>query len=278
MSTSEHILDVNDATFEYEVIQYSQNKPVVVDFWASWCRPCKMMSPILDRLAVEANGAFRLARLDSDGNPNTILRFSVRSLPTIKAFSEGQLVGDLVGEQPEGRMRELISHLAPPSPANLAVEKADSLFANHQWKDAEIIYSQVLDEFPGFPAAQLGLTKLMLLQGRAADAQNLIHDFTPSRFYKSAEQLRPYADTLAAYQKHLLPDETPLDASFKNSFRLVERGNIPAALDGLLDILRSDRNYRNGKARLIFLSLLELLGDEDPTTRQYRAELATVLF
>jgi putative thioredoxin len=278
MSTSEHIFDVNDTTFEYEVIQYSQNKPVVVDFWAQWCRPCKTMSPVLERLAIEANGTFRLAKLDADGNPNTIMRFSVRSLPTIKAFSEGQMVGELVGEQPDGRLRDLVSRLSPPSPANLAVEKANSLFANHQWKDAEVIYRQVLGEFPGFPAAQLGLTKLMLLQGRASDAQNMIHDFTPSRFYKSAEQLRPFADTLAAYQKQLLPDETPQDAAFKNSFRLVEKGNIPAALDGLLDILRSDRNYRNGKARLIFLSLLELLGEEDPTTRQYRAELATVLF
>jgi len=278
MMTSDFILDVSEANFEYEVLGYSHNVPVVVDFWANWCRPCKVLGPQLEQLTVEASGAFRLARVDVDENPNLALRYSVRSIPTVKAFSEGQVVNEFVGLIPEPRLREFISKITPPSPLALAVEKAESLLTLQQWSGAEKTFLQVLEQSPGNPACLLGLAKSYLAQGKAREAKDILYDFPPSRQFSDSKKLEPLADVMLELKKGTLPTDTDLDAAFCNSIRLAGRGNIPAAVDGLLDILRQDRHYRNGNARLVILSLLDVLGDENPQTRQYRSELASILF
>jgi len=273
-----HIIDVTEADFEYEVLAYSQNTPVVVDFWANWCRPCKILSPMLERLTIEAHGAFRLARVDVDQNPNLALRYGVRTLPSVKIFTDGQVSSEFVGVQPEGRLREILSHIIPPSPANLAVEKADSLLAAHRWGEAEKLYRQILQTYPDQPASLYGLAKALIAQNRAAEALEILRNFPPSRYFSQAQTLLPLAEAQEACQRNALPEETDLDATFSHSIRLTGRGNMLAAVDGLLEILRQDRQYRNGLARLVVLALLEMMGEDDPLTRQYRSELASILF
>jgi putative thioredoxin len=276
--TSGHIRDVSEADFEYEVLAYSQNTPVVVDFWASWCRPCKILSPLLERLAIEAQGAFRLARVDVDRNPNLALRYGVRTLPTVKVFSDGQVSAEFVGLQPEARLREILSNITPPSPANLAVEKAESLLAAYEWVEAENAFRQILKMVPDQPASLFGLAKSLIGQNRGTEALNILRHFPPSRQFSQAQTLLPLAEAQAAYLRGALPGDTDLDATFSNSIRLTGRGNLPAAVDGLLEILRQNRQYRGGLARQVVLALFELLGEEEPLTRQYRAELASILF
>jgi putative thioredoxin len=275
---TDDIINVSEIDFEYEVLGYSQNTPVIVDFWAVWCRPCKTLSPMLEGLASEAHGSFRLAKVDVDGNPNLALRYGVHSLPTIKAFSQGEVVSELVGLIPEGRLREFVNRLAPPGPSSLAQEKADSLLNLRQWMQAEKTYREVLEVTPNQPAATLGLAKAILAQGRGQEALNMLKYFPPSRYYSQAEELMPYAKVLVDLLDDQLPEENELDASFNNSIRLAARGNLPAALDGLFDILRQAKRHNSGQTRLIVLSLLALLGDEDNLTRQYRTELASILF
>lgn len=276
--SSEYIIDVNDADFEYEVISYSQNTPVIVDFWATWCKPCKVMDPILERLVIEAQGAFRLARVDVDQNPNLAMRFSVRNIPTVKAFSGGVVVSEFVGAQPEARLREFVSKITPPSPLSLALEKAESLLKEHQWSEGEKTYRSILEQEPGNPSALLGLSKIVLGLGKATEAVQILHDFPASKQYNDAEILVPYANALLAYQNNKLDDETDLDAAFRSSIRMASRGNFAAGLDGLFDILRQDKRFRNGKARLVALSIFEIMGEDDPNIRQYRSELASILF
>ncbi len=105
----------------------------MVDFWAEWCQPCKRLGPLLEQLTEEARGNFRLARVDVDANPNLALRYSVRSIPTVKAFSQGQVVAEFAGLQPEPRVREFLGKLLPPSEVSLQIEKANSLLETHQW-------------------------------------------------------------------------------------------------------------------------------------------------
>lgn len=276
--TADHILDVSEADFEYEVLAYSQNTPVVVDFWASWCRPCKTLSPLLERLTLEAQGAFRLARVDVDRNPNLAIRYGVRTLPTVKIFTDGHVSGEFVGLQPEARLREILGNITPPSPASLAVEKADSLLASHRWAEAEGIYRHILSMVPDHSAAMLGFAKSLVGQNRGGEVLDMLRHFPPSRQFSHAQTLLPFAEAQAALQRGALPMETDLDATFANSVRLAGRGNLPAAADGLLDILRQNRQYRSGLARQVILGLLEVLGEEDPLTRQYRYELALILF
>jgi putative thioredoxin len=278
MMASDFIINVTEADFEYEVLAYSQQKPVVVDFWAEWCGPCKVLGPVLERLALEAQGGFRLAKLNVDNNPNLAIRYGVHGIPAVKAFRDGKVVSEFVGVQPEGRVREFLRAIAP-SASDLTLEKARSMADMGQWKSAERAYRQVLAESPNQPAALLGLSRSLLLQGRAAEGQQLLQNFPASREFNSAETLRPLAEALARVENGVeFDDDDPLGAAYERALRLILRGNIPASMDGLLDILRQDKHYQNDEARKVILGTFELLGEKDPLTRQYRQELASVLF
>ncbi len=277
MMASEYIVNVSESDFEYEVINYSQEVPVVVDFWAEWCVPCKVLSPLLEKLAEEAQGAFRLAKVDVDENPKLAQRYGVRSIPAVKAFNQGQIVYEFVGALSEPGLKEFIRRLVP-TPSDLLLEKGVSLLRLHQWSQAEKAFSEYLDQEPDNSLGLLGLAKSLLSQGLGSQASEILQDFPASREFKTAESLFPLARAFVLFQQGKLEGDSPLDAAFRNSIRLAGKGNILAALDGLLDILRQKKHYRDDQARMVVLALLELLGEEDPQTREYRQELATVLF
>ena len=271
---------MSEADFEYHVITYSQNVPVVVDFWAEWCGPCRVIGPILRRLAEEAKGGFRLAKVNVDENPNLALRYNVRSIPLVKAFKEGNMVAEFVGAKPESKIREFL-HEVTPDQSDLNLEKGQSLLEMQQSIEAESSFRQALDTSPTNTAALLGLARCLLLQGRGTEALDLLSNFPTSKEYASAEKLHPLAKELSQLdteRARIKATGDPLDAAFQNSLRLINRGNAEAAMDGLLDILREDKHYNDGEARRIMVALLEMLGDNNPITRQYRGELASVLF
>jgi putative thioredoxin len=276
--SSENIISVNEADFEYEVVAYSQNTPVIVDFWADWCRPCKLLSPLLEQLTNEFNGSFRLAKVDVDANPNIALRCKVHTLPTVVAFSEGNLVANFAGLQPESRIREFIEQIVPPSPANLMVEKGNSLLASEKLDQAEAAFQEGLGVDKQSAGALLGLMKINLRRGKPEEAFQILRIFPACREYNQAEQLLPLIQSMEDLQKARLPHESDLDAAFENSLRLAMKGNLFAGLDGLLDILRQDKHYRKDRARLTALALLELVDPLGTQTLQYRKELTTILF
>ncbi len=277
MMTSDFIIDVGEADFEYEVLAFSQNLPVVVDFWADWCRPCKDLSPLLEKIAREADGAFRLARVNVDHNPNLALRFSVRSLPTVKAFSSGDVVAEFVGMQPENRLREFFSRLQPPSPAALTIEKGNALLSGQKWHEAEMIFRQALEHAPDNPEGLLGLSMALLAQGKGHEADSILTSFPASRQYSQAEMLLHFSSEVLDLHKHQPGGETDeREAAYWNAVRLAAHGRIPPALDGLLDLLRQDKSDQ--RVRRLILSLLELLGADSPLSREYRKEMTSILF
>jgi len=276
--TSNNIIDVNEVDFEYEVIAYSQNSPVLVDFWAEWCQPCKTLSPLLERLTAEAQGGLRLAKVNIDQNPNLAQMYNVRSIPTVKAFSQSQMVAEFVGLQPEERLRDFIAKIIPPSVVDLEIEKGQNLITSEKWAEAEIVFRKALTIKSESPAALLGLIKSQLVLGHGEEALKELGDFPASRESSSAERLLPFARTLVNHKQDALPKENDLDVAFANSIRLAGSGKLEAALDGLLDILRQDKHYRNRLAQEVVLSLLEILGVDNPQTKTYRMELNTILF
>lgn len=278
MTPSDFIIDVNESDFEYQVLAYSQQVPVVVDFWAEWCAPCRVLGPLLGRLAEEAQGNFRLAKVNVDHNQNLAVRYAVRSIPAVKAFRNGQMISEFVGVQPEPRLREFIRSIAP-SDSDLLLEKGNSLLSINQSMQAEETFRKALKITPDTPSGLLGLAKSLLQQGKGIESLQILAGFPPSREYSSAQILLPLAQALDNFEKSTSEfDDDPLDAAFRNAMRLVKRGNIEAAMDGLLDILRENKRYRDGKARLVLLGLLETLGNESEVAQQYRKELASVLF
>lgn len=275
--TSEFIKAVSESDFEYEVIAYSNQAPVIVDFWAEWCRPCKTLTPILEKFATEAQGAFRLAKVNVDENPNLALRFEVRSIPNVKAFRDGHVVSEFLGLQPEPRVREFIRNLAP-SQIDLLLEKGQSLLEAMNWNEASNSFRQFLVKSPDNPAGLLGLLKACLMQGKFSEARQLIDEFPSSPEFARMEILRPLFNALWEEKSNQGISDDPLEATYHNTVRLILRGNLPAAMDGIIDVLRQDKHYRNDEARKVLLGIFEVLGDNHPLTQQYRRELAMVLF
>lgn len=278
MVRSDHIFEVDESTFEPEVLLRSHEVPVVVDFWAAWCGPCRALGPLLERLTIEAGGAFRLAKVDVDASPNLAARYGVRGIPAVKAFRAGAVVAEFVGAQPEPLVRRFLQNLAP-SAESIAEERARSLLLTRHWTEAEQAFRTLLEEEENGPAATLGLIKSLLMQGRGREAEGLLEHFPSGTEWVEAEKLRPLAQalSLAEASSAALPD-APLEAAFVRAASLIGRGNLPAAMDGLIDILRQDKHYRKDAPRQVLLGLFMLLGDDDPLTRQYRDELASILF
>lgn len=274
---NDFIKEVSEADFEYEVISYSLNTPVVVDFWADWCRPCKPLTMLLERVAHESQGGFRLALVDSDKNPNLAIRFNVRSLPTVKVFSGGAVVAEFVGAQPESRVREFLAQIQPPSPAALMIEKGVGLAANEDWQSAEQVFRDALDLGPDSPEGLLGLARSLLAQGKSHEALSILTSFPASRQYNQAQTLMPLGMEMENLRR--ISFEVDLDdrqAAYWNSIRLASRARVTQALDGLMDLLRTEK--QDQAARKMALALLELLGNDNSSTREYRKELSAILF
>lgn len=279
MDLSENIVNVDERSFQLEVLERSHEVPVVVDFWAPWCGPCRVLGPLLERLAIEAGGTFRLAKVNVDENPNLAIRYAVRGIPAVKAFAGGEVKGEFVGAQPEAAVRRFIERLVP-NPAEQAVAEARSLLATRHWRDAEASFRLVRQEDETNGPAALGLVQALLMQGKGTEALEILRDFPASTEWASAEVLRPMAEFLAeAETADVMEHEaSPLQASLHQAGRLIARGNLPGAMDGIIDVLRQDKNYQNGLPRKVLLGIFALLGDDDPLTREYRDEMASVLF
>ena len=273
--SSDYIIEVSESDFQFEVIQYSRQKPVVVDFWAEWCGPCRILGPLLEALVEEADGRFRLAKVNVDDNPNLATRYNIRGIPAVKGFRGGQIVSEFVGALPRPKIEAFLKELAP-GPNDLLLSKGQSLLTEHRWAEAEECFRRVLNSERSSPAALLGLSKSLLAQNKAQEALDILKKFPGSKEYAKAETLRPLAAALAHTQP--LPDNEILEATFLRALNLIKRGNFPAALDGLLDILRADKRYRNGEVQKLVLAIFEILGDESSVTVNYRRELASILF
>jgi len=276
--TSEHIIEANETNFEYEVISFSKNIPVLVEFWAEWRQSCHELTSLLEKVVNEAGGTLRLAKVNIDQNPNLAIQYNVRSIPTVKAFIECQVISEFVDVIPEQHLREFISKLIPPSPLDLELEKGLNLLLSRSWAEAERTLMNVLHQRQESNSAHLGLAIALLGLDRPEEAIKHLNQVTAGRELPRAELIRPYVQALLRLHRGELPEENGLDAIFRNSLQLASKGKFEIALDGLLDILRQDKYYRDKLAHKVVLGILEMMGSEDPLTREYRSELASIIF
>ncbi len=271
---TDHIIEVNESDFQFEVLHFSLKTPVVVDFRADWCVPCRTLGPILENLAHKSHGQFRLAKVDVDTNPGLAMRYEVRSIPAVKGFRGGQVVAGFTGLLPEPEVAKFLRGLAP-GPDDLLIAKGKSVLADQRWQEAAAIFNKALANNPTDAAARLGLIKTLIGQNKPEEASKHLGGFPASKEYTAALTLAALTDALL---EPLTPSDTPLEAAYQRAISLVRRGNFAAALDGLLEILRQDKRYRGDGGRKLILAVFELLGEDAELTRQYRTELAAILF
>lgn len=272
------IVHVNDTNFQYEVISFSQNTPVIVEFNADWCRDCRTYYPMLDRMILEEAPHLRLAKINVDENPNTTLRFSVRSLPNVKAFSYARVVDQITGVVPQSRIAQMLLTVKSISENTLTMEKAQNLWEDESYLESEREFREYLVTNPDSDIALLGLGKSLLAQQKYQEAAEALKHFPSSRMSDTAELLSKFAELMQQYHQNQLPSGNTLEATFQTSLRLVQLKNFEAALDGLLDILKQNKAFRHGDAKSVFLAILEVFPESRIDARKYRMELSSVLF
>jgi putative thioredoxin len=262
-STEPVIVEINDAGFVQDVIEESKHRPVVVDFWAAWCAPCRQLGPVLEKLATEHGGEFLLAKLDVDANPYTASQFGIQSIPMVIAFADGRPVDQFLGAMPEPAVRQWLERFLPTEADREAATAADAEVAGRP-DEAERGYRAALADDPGNRAARLGLGRLLVGRGDVEEAREILTPLSPD----------PEADRLLAALrveewKNLPGTGDALDAAR----RVAAQGRWAEGLESMLALVR-DRP----EARQSILDVFSVLGDEDAVTREYRAKLANALF
>lgn len=278
MMSSDYIIEVDEVNFHTDVIAYSNTMPVVVDFWADWCQPCHLLTPILENLTNEAPGSFRLAKVNADLTPNLNFQLGIVTLPTIKAFHKERLVNEFTGAQNPPFVRDFIKNLVP-IPTSLEMERAKGLLTMKEYKRAAKSFRTALKANPDNTAALLGLAKSLLAQGDASGALAVLMDFPPGKDFTTAQQIIPLAQLVSKLETS--PDDFEKDdlaMMLRRSLTLVQKGNLPAAADGMLEILRQDKRFQSGIVRQAIVGLLAVMDEDAPETREYRQELASILF
>jgi putative thioredoxin len=252
MGNVTQILEVGEATFERDVIQRSHQAPVVVDFWADWCGPCRTLGPVLERLAMDAEGAWTLAKVDVDSNPRLAQAFGIQGIPAVRAFKDGRQVAEFTGALPEARVRAWLAGLGP-SAADEALEDAERREGRGDFEGAAAGFRLALDLEPGHDRARRGLERVELRQ-RARDLDGA--------------DLRARAEA------------GPLDSATAMGLADLEvlEGRADTAFGWLLAVVRTGPAADAEAARRHLLRLMDVLSPDDPRVNDARRALSRALF
>jgi putative thioredoxin len=260
-----NVVEVTDQTFGTAVLEESYRRPVVVDFWAEWCQPCRLIGPVLERLAEEHHGQFLLAKLDVDSNPQVSAAFRIQSIPAVKAFRDGRLLTEFVGAIPEQSIRQFLKAVVP-SEAEGVVNQAEDAERAGRLEEAERLFKQALEADADLSRAAVGLGRLAATRGDVEEARRLLSPLRPD---PDAERL------LAAIEvsEWASPNGS---GPLAGAERAAAEGRFQEALDGFLQEIQGGEH--RDEAREAMLKLFAVLGDDDPLTIEYRRKLAAALF
>ena len=281
-----HVIEVTEQTFIRDVLERSQSVPVVVDFWAEWCGPCRMLSPILERLAAEYDGAFVLAKIDVDQNPRLSQQFGVQGIPAVKAFRNNQVVNEFTGALPEPQVRQFLETLVP-SPADLLVDEGEAFEQQNQVERAIEKYKEALQLKVDHYGAMLKLGRAYLSSNQPDEAVSILGRIPaglPERMEADALLSRLRFQELARgrnegdLRAEIEADPNDIASRYVLAGLLAQQGQHQAAMDEFLQVIQRDRRYDDDGARKAILAILTTLGNDHALTGPYRQKLANALF
>jgi putative thioredoxin len=288
------IKETSAATFVQDVIEASQEVPVIVDFWAPWCGPCKQLGPILEKVVTEANGAVKLVKIDIDQNQQIAQQLRIQSIPAVFAFYQGRPMDGFQGALPESQVRDFVNKLtdgagsAPKSPVDEALEQAAALMEAEEYTQASTIYEQVIQHAPDNLPAKAGMARCLIEAGEDAQARAIVDSLTeeergdPSvtaliRTFELADKAAEAGD-LGPLRSAVEANPKDPEARYKLALALFAADERETAIDELLTIVAGNRAWNEDAARLQLLEFFEAMGPTDPLTVSGRRKLSSLLF
>lgn len=284
---NEFVIEVGESDFQAEVLERSRSVPVVVDFWAPWCGPCRQLGPILEELAAEGGGRWILAKLNSDENPALAQGYGIRGIPAVKAFVNGVVADEFTGALPKSAVEQFLRELVPAPADQWAREAAEAAHAGDTELEREL-WNRVLDEDPSHALARIRRARFELADGDLDAARDDLDQVVEDSDLRSdadnllllvacAERVVPLGGSEAARERAA---EDPESASARYDFgcALTVSGDFAGALAEFLEVVRLDRTFEDDAGRRAMIAVFGLLGDAHPLTRDFRARLSRELF
>ena len=263
--------------FERDVIERSRTIPVLVDFWAEWCGPCKVLGPVLEKLAGEQSDRWALAKVDTEAFPHISARYGIRSIPNVKLFVDGEVVDEFVGALPEPAVVEWLGK-AMPSRYRAQLADARRVLAENGTGPALEVLRPIVAEEPDNHEA-LVLTARAVMSTNPDEAATVVDPVTlGSPHYDEAEAVRELCSMFARLEEPGLLPESPVKGAYVQALRSARAGDFDAALEGLIEVVRKDRRYDDDGARKGCIAIFNLLGNDHELTKRFRSALSRALY
>jgi len=287
MADSPYVVNVTARDFVQVVVEGSRQRPVLVDFWANWCAPCRMLAPILDKIAQELAGKLLVAKLDTEQEQALAAQLGIRSLPTVRLFHNGQPVDEFMGALPESEVRAFLDrHL--PRESDPLLRQAEALLAQGQAQQAEALVEQARAADPNNPRTLLTYARTKAVLGEYAAAEQALdalplveHNAPEARALRARmlfDQVAAQAPDRNTLERRLATHPDDNQARYQLAAHQVIDGDYQEALEGLLALLRKDRGYGDDAARKGIIQVFELLGGSGELVSRYRVKLTSALF